>query len=404
MEAFMTTHPPAIAILGAGHGGLALAGYLSRQGHRISLWNRSPERIDRVSALGGVALTLPGAEEVFCPVHLATSDLRAALDGVQHVLIALPACAHSGLARACAPYLRDGQTVLLVPGRTGGSLEFRCELRQASCQARILLGETGTFPFASRTVSPARSVIFGTKNEVLAAALPATNTHDLLSLWKPILSCLRPTSSVLHTGFANFGAILHPTITLMNVERIEGGIPFDFYTQGVTPAVATVLENADRERMRVARAFGVTALSLRDWIISAYGHRGATMQEAVGDNPAYVGLKAPTTIRHRYLLEDVPTGLIPLLELGRAAGLSLPTLQGLAARAGLVLGQGQWDTPRTLQRLGLEGLDPAGVRAFVEGKRTHSGKPVLSASKGEAVWHPDRVETNSRDILSGVMV
>src|SRR5438094_359179 len=27
-----------VAILGAGHGGLALAGYLARQGHRVALW------------------------------------------------------------------------------------------------------------------------------------------------------------------------------------------------------------------------------------------------------------------------------------------------------------------------------------------------------------------------------
>src|ERR1700730_3736052 len=32
-----------VAVLGAGNGGLALAGSLSQNGHRVALWNRSPE-------------------------------------------------------------------------------------------------------------------------------------------------------------------------------------------------------------------------------------------------------------------------------------------------------------------------------------------------------------------------
>ena len=35
--------------------------------------------------------------------------------------VAVPASGHADVARACAPYLRDGQTVLLLPGRTGGA-------------------------------------------------------------------------------------------------------------------------------------------------------------------------------------------------------------------------------------------------------------------------------------------
>src|SRR5947207_16026357 len=49
--------PISVAILGAGHGGLALAGCLAQQGHRVVLWNRTPARIAPVAELGGIHLT-----------------------------------------------------------------------------------------------------------------------------------------------------------------------------------------------------------------------------------------------------------------------------------------------------------------------------------------------------------
>jgi opine dehydrogenase len=355
-----------VTILGAGHGGLAAAGLLARRGHRVTLWNRSPERIAPMAAGGGVRLTEPGSPPVLVPLTLVTSDLAAALERSRRVLVAVPATGHADVARACAPHLRDGQTVLLLPGRTGGALAFRRALREAGCRARLLLGEANTFPLAARTVGPAEAVVFGAKAEVLAAALPATRTPELLAAWQPVLPMLCRARSVLETGLANVGAILHPVITLLNASRIARGEAFDFYTEGVTPQVAAALEAADAERLSIADAFGVPAESLPEWVVGAYGHRADTVREAVGGNPAYVGIKAPTTLLHRYLLEDVPTGLVPLVELGRGAGLSLPVLGGLVGRARAVLGGACWPRPRTLAELGLEGLDAEAVREFVE--------------------------------------
>jgi opine dehydrogenase len=359
-------HPSTpLAVLGAGHGGLALAGKLARQGHSVSLWNRSPDRVEAVAAVGGIRLGPPGSAPSPAPVRTATTDMALALAGARLVLVAVPACGHADVARVCAPYLRDGQAVLLLPGRTGGALEFRRALRAGGCRARVLLGETSTFPLVSRCVGPASAVVFGVKAEVTAAALPAARTPELLAAFRPVLSMLAGARSVLHTGLDNFGALLHPTITLLNAARIVRGLRFDFYTEGVTPAVAATLAAADRERRAVARAYGVAARSLCEWVGRTYGHHADTVLAAVGGNPAYAGVPAPDTLQHRYLLEDVPTGLVPLGELGRAAGVPTPTLNDLAERARAALGLRHWRHPRTPEALGLDGLEPEEVRAFV---------------------------------------
>jgi opine dehydrogenase len=358
-----------IAILGAGNGGLALAGYLAQQGHPVSLWSRSPARIFPIAALGGIRLGLRGSKPSLAPLRLATCNIGAALAGAQRVIVAVPASGHAEVARKCARHLRDGQTVLLLPGRTGGALEFRRVLRSAGCQARILLGEANTFPFASRATGPTSAVIHGIKTDVCAAALPASRTPELLELWWPVLPVLSAAQSVLETGLANLGAILHPVITLLNAERIESKASFDFYADGVTASVADALAEADAERLSIASEYGVPACSLLDWLGAAYGRREDNIRSAVCGNPAYVGIKAPTTLEHRYLLEDVPTGLIPLIELGRAAGLRLPTLRKFAGLAGAALGGQPWQQPRTLRALGLHGLGIDEIRALVERDR-----------------------------------
>src|SRR5947209_5539971 len=140
------TQPPhrrtrSVAVLGAGHGGMALAADLARHGHRVALWNRSPERIVAVRERGGIRLTLPGATRVDAPIAVATCSMAGALADAEVVLVAVPASGHVDIARSAAPHVRDGQTVLLLPGRTGGALEFRRVLAQAGCRADVLLGE-----------------------------------------------------------------------------------------------------------------------------------------------------------------------------------------------------------------------------------------------------------------------
>lgn len=258
--------------------------------------------------------------------------------------------------------------MLLVPGRTGGALEFRRTLHEAGCRARILLGETSTFPFACRTTGPTSATVFGIKTDVLAAALPATRTPELLAAWQPLLPMLSAAESVLHTGLSNFGAILHPVITLLNARRIACGEAFDFYSEGVTPRVAGMLAGADAERLRIAAHYGVPATTLPEWIAESYGHRADNVEKAVAGNPHYVGIKAPTSLDHRYLREDVPTGLVPMIELARVVGVAVPTLRSLVGLAESFLDPEIAKNGRTLASLGLAGRGIADIRCLVVGE------------------------------------
>ena len=70
-------------------------------------------------------MEVEGEVEGFGRSALVTDDLEEVLRDSRLVIANVPAFAHGPLAERCAPYLRDGQMVLLNPGRTFGALEFR---------------------------------------------------------------------------------------------------------------------------------------------------------------------------------------------------------------------------------------------------------------------------------------
>src|SRR5207253_9032062 len=62
-------------------------------------------------------------------LHEVTTDFGRALTENDLVLLIVPAYAHKPFAEACAPHLRPGQVLILMPG-TLGSLEIAHLLRQ----------------------------------------------------------------------------------------------------------------------------------------------------------------------------------------------------------------------------------------------------------------------------------
>ena len=57
-----------IAVLGAGHGGRAMAAFLAAIGNNVNLYNRTPENIPIIQQLGGIYLTYaPDLEDDIFP-------------------------------------------------------------------------------------------------------------------------------------------------------------------------------------------------------------------------------------------------------------------------------------------------------------------------------------------------
>lgn len=356
-----------ITVIGAGHGGKAIAADLAIRGFEVRLYNRTFEHIETIAMRGGIELTLEDGQQAFGRLQLITSDMAEALDGTQLIMVVVPASGHSDIAEQCAPYLQDDHIVVLNPGRTGGVFEFYQVLQKCGCATHPIIAEAETFLFASRSEGPAEARIFRRKNSLPLAALPATHTQAVLEVVQKIYPQFIAAPNVLYTSLNNMGAVFHPALTLLNTGWIEAtNGEFQFYIEGVTPSTARVLERLDRERVTVATAMGVKAQTGCDWLARAYSARGENLYEAIHDNPGYRGITAPRHIQHRYIFEDVPYSLVPMTELGRRFGIDVWGMDAMIQLACILHGTDYRHRGRTLARMGLEGLSLDEITDLVE--------------------------------------
>jgi opine dehydrogenase len=337
-----------ISVIGIGNGGQAMAGHFALLGHRVVLYGRNMSKISIISETKKIHLS----EEINGIGHLSlvTDSLDAAFSNAELIMVVTTADAHRGLAKEMAPFVKDNQIIVLNPGRTLGALDFSNALYQ-NTKRRVYIAETQSLIYACRADSPGKVRIIGVKDKVPLAAYPATDTSHVLDVLNSVFSCFLPASNILETGLENIGAIFHPSVILFNAAAIERGNMFYFYND-ITPAIAGFLETIDRERLNIGKSFGLNLRSVTEWVSYAYpGIIGDTLCDKMINNPAYYKILAPTKLDNRLLTEDVPTGILPLLELGKISGVPTPLMESVLHISQTLLKRNFQEEGRTLKNL-----------------------------------------------------
>jgi opine dehydrogenase len=341
------------AVIGAGHGGKAMAAHLALMGFKVSLYNRTMSHMEVIKKRGGIELDGAKTSARIRQTALVTSNIGDAIKKAEVIMVVLPSSAHAGCCCFMAPHLKDKQIVILHPGRTCGALEFSKVIRDHGCKADVTIAEAETFIYASRSDGPAAARIFRIKEAMPLAALPATRTQLALDAISEAYPQFFDGVDVLQTSLNNMGAIFHPALTLLNAGWIEATHgDYQFYIDGVTPSVARMLEVLDRERVTVASALGIRARTALEWLKLAYDTTGVDLHEAIHNQPGYYGIKAPPTLNHRYLFEDIPMSLVPIASLGNRYGVSVRGMESIIRIGSIIHRTDYWRRGRTVEKLG----------------------------------------------------
>jgi opine dehydrogenase len=356
-----------IAVLGGGNGSFAAAGDFALAGHDVRLWRRDRAAVEAHRAAGSTIVIKDFAGRHEAELSMVTNDIAEAVRDAELIVCPAPAHAQPDIARALAPHLKDGQAVFLPPG-TFGSLLFAKAAHDAGNNAGVAFAETGTLPWLTRKHGPFEAAVTVRAKRLPTGVFPLTlKSHALAVIAKAFPGVIEDCGDALSGALMNAGPIIHPPLITMNAGPLEHFDKWDIHKEGTQPAIRRVTTALDAERIAVREALGYGAphFPLADhyakdgdeWMYGRGSHDRLTDS---GDWREKIILT-----EHRYMLEDVRTGLSFIASVADLAAVPAPLACAFLAIGGAVVGEDFMVTGRTLKGMGLGQYDKAGLQRLL---------------------------------------
>ena len=348
-----------IAVLGGGNGSFAAAGDFALQGHEVRLWRRDACQVAAHHAAGSRILLKDSNGQHDVQLKLVTTDIGDAVREAELILCPAPAFAQADIAKQLAPHLRDGQVVFLPPA-TFGSVIFASAVRDAGNRAKVSFAETGTLPWLTRKHGPFEVAITIRAKRLPVGVFPLRAAeHAIEVIGRAFPGVIEPCGDALSGALMNAGPIIHPPLIIMNAGPIEHFERWDIHKEGTQSAIRRVTDALDAERVAVREALGYGAPHFplahhyaKEGEIWMYGRGSHDRLTDSGDWRERIVLT-----EHRYMREDLQLGLSFLASAAELAGVVAPLARSFLAIGGAICGEDFMQTGRTLESLGLGGVD-----------------------------------------------
>ena len=343
-----------ITIIGCGNSGLIHAAKLFEKGHQVALLktsNTNGRFFDIIQDERGFRAkddTIQGCgREFFVKPILITRDVKAAVSFAEIIMVMTTTLQHEFVAQLIAPYVKDGQIIVLVPGYMG-SLIFKKYINKD-----IIYSEWETTAYNGRIVNNeyARISFYNPRNAI--SVLPIFKTQEVLGILSACFDNTKYTRKhILESAFHNPNMIVHPVGILFSASRIEySNGEFWMYREAFTPSVVNVIRAFDVQKNKVLQAFDCEPL---DYFEAAKWRNEEDLNidaMAVFRSFADSSNKGPSFINHRYLLEDVPMGLGLYISVAKLVGVDTSVQEGIVSLASALLNKDLKSGARTIRYL-----------------------------------------------------
>jgi opine dehydrogenase len=349
-------------VLGAGATGHAISADLALAGFEISLYEE-PEfqkNLEGVLERGGIEI-IGATSKGFAKIRKVTTDIDEALESAEIILVAVVATRHEKMAELCAPYLKDGQTIVIGPDN-GGSLVFTNIFKKEGLKVDVNIAGIGMAYYPCRLTGPAKVLVALPRSARRIAALPAKNTDKVINKLNKLkgIHDFVPGTNVLEMALSSPNTVIHLPGSVLNTGAIEqAGGSYYLYRQGITPSILRCVDAVDRERMALFKALGYTVTS------------PSVLLEKVAKHPEYPelemfrGLIGPTSMQHRYIMEDAYTSTALMVSLGEMIDVPVPVTKCFLTLASLINQTDYLREGRTVEKLGLSGLSVEELNRFL---------------------------------------
>ena len=368
-----------VAVLGGGNGGHAVAAELALAGYKVNFFELPQFAANFEKVLRTKEVRTEGISgENVAKLNMATTDVQQAIKDAEVLFVITPAFGHRAMAEACAPFVQEGQIVLLMPG-SGGSLEFAKIFRQKKVKKEIPLAESVTLPYGARLKGPGHVSLFINALILPTGVFPSKRTAEVISTLKRFYPVITTAKDVVEVAINNPNPVVHPASTLLSATRIEHSKgEFYLYAEGMTPAVARTFESLNEERLALCKVMGYKLyhwdhIDFKNYNLGEteeecrYRILNTSMDSCFGKDGIYAGMKmkGPEHLKDRYVTEDVPYGMVLLSTLGSLLGVPTPTHDAVIQLASVVNRTNYWKTGRGAKELGLSSMDKQRLKTYL---------------------------------------
>ncbi len=359
-------NPGKVAVLGGGPGGHAAAGDLALRGFEVHLWARNPWRAAAVFQFKQIKLV--GGIEGTAQLAGASGDLAQTLKGAKLVIIPLPATSQREMAERCAPFVEDGQVIMVSCQGGMGSVEYARVFKEKGIKKDVICAEFPGLPYGARFLDiGVVNVFHGHAYTVQAyskriGVFPAKRSEEAMEVISQVYPGLPAAKNVLASALISRGIIHQPITTLTSMSIIDTFVFWDIMAEAMTPSVRKLIVPCDNERKAIEAAWGFEGSEVyRPSYVS-----GEKTDREASDEVSREKIRAGNIVRwawkdridmeHRYVTEAVPYGLVLRSSAARRAGVETPVTDSVINLFSAVSGEDYFQTGRTLDSLGFEGM------------------------------------------------
>lgn len=334
-----------ITVIGSGATAHAACGVLTQRGLQVTIYDdeRYSDALNAIREIGFI--TLRGHGHGIAVPHKITTDVQEAICDAEAIFVHVVSDRHEEIARRIAPYVKDGQHILIIPGNLGAFV-FRRVFQEMGVTAKVTLTEKEGNFCPCRLSAPAEVTLGNKPNNGRVCSLPASDTPQVLKALEGVVQ-YSANKNVFEAAINTGNVIAHIASTILSAAEIEHkGKDFSLFKYAFTPATVRCIYKIRDERLAVMEAMGMTEHAKPN--PEKYQNIEAYPQAKI----FYENMDGPYTLDHRYLHEDCGCGGAFAVSVGKRLGIEMPLLSAFLVVAGAITDRDYLHGGRTLENLG----------------------------------------------------
>lgn len=341
-----------VSVIGCGNVGVAIAADLAICGHDVSIVKTTQTNesvFEKIRSNGNRILLKENGKYTKAIVSKLTHDLSE-ISSADVIFVTIQSTYHEQLIEKMSQYLNDNQIIVVVCSYIS-SLYFK-----KHCSANPVIVET-IGPFLEGRIELEDTdgeIVFrvGCRlNRSPLSVYPQNKAEESMEILKRLDSSFSNEYSPIESALLNPNLILHTVGAIMSIPRIEyskGNFCMyrEAYARG-NDATLKIMLSLDEEKKAVLEKLGYKPTDIFD----AGGFLGDPIESFYKYSESSDRAISPTSVRSRYITEDVSQGLVLMESIANEIGVPVPVTSSLINIADAALGYNFRENGRTLGKL-----------------------------------------------------